>query len=458
MQEFSKFHLQHYCKTKISRGSGHYLGTFWPNTGIAKWIKDAESIRSGITRHQSTSVISTSFNYWRNAEPQRRAAKHLGHTWYVWKRFLNPGASSSALIRRNWIHGVPVPKSRSIHPQWRKVNEKNTIKIWDASPDSQPKIQFSSVEETLQRIMEQTNDCRFRIFIFTIYSHQPRLFAGREDSRLRYVLVHNFLRKLRNGSKKWRWLIQWMIWCLRQKTRGIQMPKLQVLDARIASALNKIIHNSHFKRKISLEEQKAQKQGRFLCGTQIAYLIYDHFRVTGGNDSVENFTDLFTIVVRNDEIQEFDSKWDGILLSLTKIPHDDILEDWGKNSWKRLSLIGDETVINFKAQKSMYSQILCYVSAKFFNIPNPTKLGRTELQESDPRKATETLMLSMESRLNSSGTSSQDSLRCSSVVKSMMYWATWNKHQKLSEEAFYSCRCSTTFLVSTKAMKKFGKC
>ena len=27
----------------------------------------------------------------------------------------------------------------------------------------------------------------------------------------RYVLVHNFLRKLCNGPKKWRWLIQWMI-------------------------------------------------------------------------------------------------------------------------------------------------------------------------------------------------------------------------------------------------------
>ena len=35
---------------------------------------------------------------------------------------------------------------------------------------------------------------------------------------------------------------------------------------------------------------------------------------------------LFTIVLQNDDIQEFDSKWDGILLSMTKIPHDDILE------------------------------------------------------------------------------------------------------------------------------------
>ena len=104
------------------------------------------------------------------------------------------------------------------------------------------------------------------------------------------------------------------------------MPNFEVLDARIASALNKIIHNSHFKRRISLEEQKAQKQDSFLRGRQIAYLIYDHFRVTGNHDSVENYADLFTNVLRNGDIQEFDSKWDGIFLSMTKIPSNDILE------------------------------------------------------------------------------------------------------------------------------------
>ena len=45
--------------------------------------------------------------------------------------------------------------------------------------------------------------------------------------------------------------------------RGISMPNFEVLDARIASALNKIIHNSHFKRKVSLEEQKGPKRGPF---------------------------------------------------------------------------------------------------------------------------------------------------------------------------------------------------
>ena len=101
--------------------------------------------------------------------------------------------------------------------------------------------------------------------------------------------------------------------------RGISMPNFEVLDARISSPLNKIIHNSQFKRRISLEEQNAQKEDRFLRGRQIASLIYEQFRVTGTHDSVENNTDVFTIVLRNDDIQEFDPKWDGILLSMTKI-------------------------------------------------------------------------------------------------------------------------------------------
>ena len=83
-------------------------------------------------------------------------------------------------ILKNCINGIHRSKSRFTHPQWRRVRDKHKIKIRDASLDSQPKIQSSSVEGTLQRIMEQTNnDCRFRIFISTNSVHQPRLLAGR---------------------------------------------------------------------------------------------------------------------------------------------------------------------------------------------------------------------------------------------------------------------------------------
>ena len=95
--------------------------------------------------------------------------------------------------------------------------------------------------------------------------------------------------------------------------KGIRMPNFGVLDVKIASALNRIIHNTRFKKKVSLEKPKAQKEDRFLQGRQIAHLIHEYFRVTGANDSVENYADLFTIVLRSDDIQEFNSKWDGIL-------------------------------------------------------------------------------------------------------------------------------------------------
>ena len=57
--------------------------------------------------------------------------------------------------------------------------------------------------------------------------------------------------------------------------RGTLGPNFEVLDAKIASVLNRITHNTQFKRKVSLEEQKAQKEDRFFRGRRIAYLIYE---------------------------------------------------------------------------------------------------------------------------------------------------------------------------------------
>ena len=72
-----------------------------------------------------------------------------------------------------------------------------------------------------------------------------------------------------------------------------------VFDARNASALNKII---------------------------IACMIYDYFRVTGAHDIVLDYADLFSVTLRDDNIQEFETRWDEILLSMSKNPSDDILE------------------------------------------------------------------------------------------------------------------------------------
>ena len=41
------------------------------------------------------------------------------------------------------------------------------------------------------------------------------------------------------------------------------MPNFEVLDAKIASALNRIIHNTQFNSKVGPEEQKSPKRGPF---------------------------------------------------------------------------------------------------------------------------------------------------------------------------------------------------
>ena len=55
-------------------------------------------------------------------------------------------------------------------------------------------------------------------------------------------------------------------------------------------------------------------------------MIYDHFRVIGARDTVLDDADLCSDTLRDDNIQDFDTRWDGILLSMTKTPPDDILE------------------------------------------------------------------------------------------------------------------------------------
>ena len=73
-------------------------------------FQDAESVRSGHSHVTSQPcVFPTSSNSWwnaepiyRTAEPQRWAAKHLGHTWYIGERF----CKSSCVLFRTLSAGI----------------------------------------------------------------------------------------------------------------------------------------------------------------------------------------------------------------------------------------------------------------------------------------------------------------------------------------------------------------
>ena len=80
-----------------------------------------------------------------------------------------------------------------------------------------------------------------------------------------------------------------------QSMRGHRFPNFEMFDAKIASALKKIISNPYSKKRVSLEEQKAQKQNRFLQRRLIVHMIYEYFRVTCAHEAVLDYTDLLSI-------------------------------------------------------------------------------------------------------------------------------------------------------------------
>ena len=301
----------------------------------SKDFQDAESVRSGNSHVTSQPMLFPKHPIFegiveafiRIAAPQRRAARHLGYTWYIGKRFCKSTCFLySSLSSRIESMGKTIeePLHMSTAEKSERPEQNQDLRC-QSGPSAKDSVIFSGGDSSKnygadqQRL--QISDLHFDKFptpaTFACWKIRFKTevctcsqFPTEAMQWIKEVELVDSVDELRSSSS----------------IRGISMPNFEVLDARIASALNKIIHNSQFKRRISLEEQKAQKEDRFLRGRQIAYLIYDHFRVTGTHDSVENYTDLFTIVLRNDDIQEFDSKWDGILLSMTKIPPDEILE------------------------------------------------------------------------------------------------------------------------------------
>ena len=74
---------------------------------------------------------------------------------------------------------------------------------------------------------------------------------------------------------------------------GKHFPNVEMLDARIASA---------FKRRSGWRNRTLRKR--------IGFFLLSRFSIT----------------LRNDNVQDFDTRWDEILLSMTKIPPDDVLE------------------------------------------------------------------------------------------------------------------------------------
>ena len=110
-----------------------------------------------------------------------------------------------------------------------------------------------------------------------------------------------------------------------------------MLDAKIASALNKIIQNSQFKKKVSLEEQNPERGPVSMRKTDRLHDPRPLFELLVLIDTILDTLILFSYTLRDDNIQEFDTRWDEVLLSMSKIPP---MKSWKvsvqtENTWVR---------------------------------------------------------------------------------------------------------------------------
>ena len=80
-------------------------------------------------------------------------------------------------------------------------------------------------------------------------------------------------------------------------------------------------------------------------------MIYEHVRATGAHDAVQGLSDLFNIRLQNDDVQDFDVRWDQALLSASETPAEMVLEWFYKS--KLQDSVQLQTVLHLYDQETV---------------------------------------------------------------------------------------------------------
>ena len=248
-------------------------------------FQDAESVRSGQSHVTSRPVsFHTSSNSWRNAKPffwsakpLRRAAKYLGHAWKIGKRFCKPRRVLCSTLSA----GIESMKFQNR----RAASLIHSGKEWETNTMSRSEMPVWTVSQKFCHLQWRR--------LFKELWCRPTTTAdfGSSFGQIPYT---NNLCLLEDEIQNWgictcsQFHTEAVLWIKEvemvdsvddlkssRSIRGTPGPDFEVPDAKIASALNRTIHHTRVKKKISLEDLKAQMEDRFLRGRQIAYLIYE---------------------------------------------------------------------------------------------------------------------------------------------------------------------------------------
>ena len=81
--------------------------------------------------------------------------------------------------------------------------------------------------------------------------------------------------------------------------------------------------------KLSLHgtENNARQDNRLLNGRQTAYMIYDNLRIRGTGVAILDCNGLPRVQLETHNLQGFDTKWDEVRISMTKVADEDIMRN-----------------------------------------------------------------------------------------------------------------------------------
>ena len=182
----------------------------------SKNVQDAESVRSGNSHVTSQPVSFPSHpipeGMLRNSFVSPRRKEGPPSIWDTHgisgNVFADPLASSSAPYPQElhqWNSSIEEPLHTSTAEKSERPERDQDLRC-QSGPSAKDSVIFSGGDSSKNYVADQ-----HRLQMSDIHFDKlptPATFAC--CSRPRYVLVHNFLRKQCNGSKKWSWLIQWM--------------------------------------------------------------------------------------------------------------------------------------------------------------------------------------------------------------------------------------------------------
>ena len=183
------------------------------------------------------------------------------HTVYWETFFVNPDVSSSALYRQElhqWSSSIEEPLHSSSVEKSERQKQDQDLRC-QSGPSAKDSVIFSGRDTSKNYGADQQ-----RLQILDLHFDKfptPATFAC---WKIRFKTGVCTSSQFSTEAMQWIKEVEMVESVIDLKSsssiRDISMPKFEVLDARNASALNKIIHNSHFKRRISLDEQKAKSR------------------------------------------------------------------------------------------------------------------------------------------------------------------------------------------------------